>query len=425
MLKIGGLGGAWRAMGASGYLHVLSANAALQFLGFLSVLLVARMLEPVELALVRSTQAYFAVFAILAACGMTAPILRYCADLSSSASFRKGLMEIALKRTLAVSCAVVIVLVALCFLYVEDRDALATYLVFVLMLPAFSVTSLFYVYLQAEQRFAVLARAQVTIKLASVAVIVLATSFWGLEGFLIATLLAAYIAVAPLWKACGVSLSAPSIARAARPGDFDRLAVLSVVGMGLTTLATSADFMLLQFVGADRHAVGLYSLATIFLAAAMTITGAFQSVVTPKFTGLLASPNAFREKLRRWSFQALLLGLGSAVCCFVVARLLEELFFDGKYSGFSALLAVLLVKHVIWSSYAVAGAALVGAGILGSGVKISMVTTVLAFAIGYPLCLHFGVLGAAWMHVVVAGVSLLLVWFAQRAALQTISAGSA
>lgn len=403
---------AWRSLMASGYLHVLSSNVLIQLLGFASVLFVAKMLEPVELALIRSTQAYSAVLAILVGCGLTAPILRYCADSSLDLSFKQYLLSVALRRTVLAAASIVVISGCLIYFFVADQEQRSVYSTFVLVLPAFSLTSLFFVYLQARQQFSLLARSQVLIKLIAVIGLVLATWAWGLYGFLCATLLAAYIGLVPLWSACEAHFKKSH--HQPIPRDFNNLAFHSLLGMGLTVMAQSSDFLLLQLAGADKHDVGLYSLATIFLMAAMTVTGAFQSVVTPKFTALLDQPEIFQLRLRQWTLRASILGFGAAAACFMIAWVLDRYFFGERYAGFVAILCVLLLKHIVWSVYAIAGAALAGAGILKSGTLISAITTLLCFLIGYPLCVRFGVWGAAWTQVVISCVSLALIWYAQK-----------
>ncbi len=404
----------WRLFLDQGYLQVLSSNVLLQLLGFGSVLLVAKFLPPDDLAIIRTAQAYAAVLVIVAGWGLTTPVLRYCADPVFSISAKRVFLGFALVRVVAVSLAVVIC-AGLAAFVLTDGPVAEVYMGYALAIPALAITSLFFVYLQARQEFGQLARSQTYIKLGSVAAIVLATWWSGLIGFVIAIILAAYLGLIPLFR-----VAVPVIVARTReylPNDFSHMATVSMVGMLISALGQSADFILLEYAKEDRMIVGRYSLATIFLLAASTLTGSIQGVVTPKFTALLSTPAEFRSKLRSWTINTIMLSAAVACACLGAAWCLEQWFFSDGYRGFTEFLSVLMLKYVVWSAYAIAGAAMVGAGLIKIGTWIAMFTTTTAFVAGYFLILAHGAWGAAWTHVVIAGLSLMLVWWAQRTGL--------
>jgi O-antigen/teichoic acid export membrane protein len=156
--------------------------------------------------------------------------------------------------------------------------------------------------------------------------------------------------------------------------------------------------------------------------AAGTFVGAIQSVLTPKFTALLSDPTGFNALLYRWTRGTFFVALGVAFAILALAWLIEQFLLPVHYKGFVMLLLILLIKFVLWASYAVGGAALVGAGVIKSGTLIALITTVIAFASGYPLIKYLGIWGAAWMQVLVAGASFLLVQWTLRLEIRKLSA---
>ncbi|MCY1552580.1 hypothetical protein D9M68_889870 [compost metagenome] len=94
-----------------------------------------------------------------------------------------------------------------------------------------------------------------------------------------------------------------------------------------------------------------------------------------------------------------------------VAWLVETRFLGSSYAGLSTLLAILMLKFFLWSTYAVGGAALVGVGAIKQGAWIAVFTTIVTIVIGVPLCERYGVHGAAWTQVIVSLVAAILIWW--------------
>lgn len=403
-----------RGMVEKGYLPIFSMNILLQLLGFGSTVIVAKFLFPAELAMVKTAQAYAAVAVILAGAGITAPVLRFCADPQFNEEAKQAMLRTALFTVAWVSLCLVVTLLAVIVgvLGLEGQPG-RVYAVYALLLPALALTGLFYVYLQARQQFGVLAKNQSLIKLASVCLVVWATYAWGLYGLLIMTLLVTYAGLVPLFRLTAVRCGAkPS--PGGLPTDFHHLAFYGMAGMFISAVGQTSDFILMDFIGTDRGDVGRYSLASIFFMGAATLTGSIQAVITPKFTALISNPPQFMEYLRGWIGKMLMLGCSVACVTVFVAWVLQTWFFGERYAGFVDYLAILMLKYIVWSSYAVIGAAMLGAGIVRGGTWVACATAIVSFALGYPLCKWFGATGAAVSQVVVTMLSLGLILWVQK-----------
>ncbi len=408
----------WRAtfrmLMERGYVPVFSMNILLQLLGFGSTVMVAKFLLPTELAMVKTAQAYAAVAVILAGVGLTAPVLRFCADSRFSEDAQKAMLRTALRAVAWVSLAVVaaILLVVSTALGFEAQPG-RVYALYALVLPALALTGLLYVYLQARQQFGALVKNQSLIKLASVCLVVWATYAWGLYGLLVMTVVVAYLGLLPLLRLTPVGWRTSTTVINLPPG-FYRLAFYGMAGMFVSALGQSSDFILMDIVGTDRTDVGRYSLASVFFLGAATLTGSIQAVITPRFTTLLADPHQFIAYLRGWIPKIIMLSF--AVACIAVGMgwILQTWFFGEKYVGFVGYLAILMLKYIVWSSYAIVGAAMLGAGIVKSGTWVAVATTIVSFALGYPFCRWWGATGAAVAQVGVTVLSLGLILWVQK-----------
>lgn len=387
--------------------YVMVSNIAQQGVAFLTVLVVAKLLPPSEFALVRLALAYVAIATVLAAGGITAPVLRYCADTALSPQTRQALLGIGLRRVGLIAAGVMAIALVLVALFHTDNLQFRVYAAYALQLPGLAVASLLLVYLQAAQRFKTLAFYQVAIRLVALVLSVTAVYLHGLNGLLVATGLVAYLACVPL-----LALSRPLWQRPADtrvPADFSSLAFYSVFGTTVTAVGQYADLIILDMVGTEKNAIAVYSLATVFFFAAMAVGGAVQSVATPMFTGLMHEPAEFRKKLLRWSGLLAAAAIPQAFAMVLLAWVVETGFLGSHYAGLSQLLGILMLKYFLWSTFAVGGAALVGVGAIRQGAWIAVLATLLTIAIGIPLCTRYGVHGAAWTQVAVTVVSALLI----------------
>ncbi len=387
--------------------YVMISNIAQQGVAFVTVLVVARYLVPEEFALVRLAVAYVAIATVLAAGGITAPVLRYCADVALQDSDRRSLLGMSVRRVVVISLVVLGAALALAAWWPEDPLQAKVYAAYALQLPGLAVASLVLVYLQAVQRFKALAFYQVAIRLAALILSVVAVVFWGLTGLLVAAVLVAYLSCVPL-----LALARPQWRPAASfqvPKDFSSLAFYSVFGTVVTALGQYADLIILDVTGAPKAAIAVYSLATVFFFAALAVGGAVQSVATPMFTGLMHEPEQFRRRLVRWSAMLALAAIPISAVLVGLAWVIETRFLGIDYAGLSGLLAILMIKYFLWSTFAVGGAALVGVGAIRQGTWIAVLGTITTIAIGLPLCARYGVLGAAWSQVIVSVMTAVLI----------------
>ncbi len=387
--------------------YVMVSNIAQQGVAFVTVLVIARYLAPEEFALVRLALAYVAIATVLAVGGITAPVLRYCADVALQDSHRRSLLGVSALRVVVISFVVLGAALAWVAWWPEDPLQATVYAAYALQLPGLAVASLVLVYLQAVQRFKALAFYQVAIRLAALVLSVVSVVVWGLTGLLVAVGLVAYLSCVsllalarPLWRpAAGFCL----------PKDFSSLAFYSVFGTVVTAIGQYADLIILDVTGAPKAAIAIYSLATVFFFAAMAVGGAVQSVATPMFTGLMHEPEQFRLRLVRWSVSLVIAAIPTAAVLVGLAWVVEMRFLGSDYAGLSALLAILMIKYFLWSTFAVGGAALVGVGAIRQGAWIAVLGTISTIAISLPMCERYGVLGAAWTQVIVTVMTAALI----------------
>lgn len=400
-----------------GFFQLLSANYFIQFLGFISSLLVAKFLTPVELGEVRILQSYLTLFLILAGFGFNTVVLKFCAEPRTSGD-RMGILQHAFTRTLlatTITLAAVFALYRLGWLTSSPRLGLWLF-VFSLSIPATVVSNLLLVFLQALKKIASLAKAQAWIKFISVLLVIGGTWRWGFKGFIVASILGGLISLLPPIRMVGVrflSSKARSI-----PDRFTRLALFSALANGVNQLGQQGDILILDQFSANREWIGYYSLAVIFLLAANQVTGTVQSIAAPYLSESSMDMAKFRRILLTNQARLFLLAVVVACGIYIGARILIPIAYEPPYLEALDYLPILLLKYILWSSYALVGAGLVGLGLMHYTFTVAAITTPISLAFTYYMLQRFDLIGVAWAQVFNATIILIALYTAMAIALR-------
>lgn len=390
-----------RALQRRGFFHLLTANFLTQFLGFGTMLLAAKFLAPSELGEVKVLQSYTALFIVLGGLGYNAAVLKRCSEALSDVESAQAL-HLGLHRALLGSLAALVLVIALVAAgWLTASTHLARWLpVYAAIIPFAVTTNILIIYLQARNRIKEMARAQTLIKLESFAAIVTATWLWGFPGFIVATLVAYVVSLLPVLKEIRPAwLLRPPIAS---PPGFTNLALWSLMANGVAIVGQYTDIFILDHFAEDRSAIGYYSLATIFVLAAVQVTTTVQSIATPEFSHRARDEAWVRRHLAKQ--QVRLAGLSGVVAAAVYlgALVVVPPVYGPRYHSTLVYLPILLLRFVVWSSYAIIGVALFGLGLVRYNVMAVAVATPLGFVLSYVWLRRFGMVGLAWAQVVTA-----------------------
>lgn len=401
-------------LSGKGFFDLLSARFLVQFLGFGTILLVARLLNPVELGEIKIIQTYSSLFLIVAGFGIHAAVLKICSE-QSSVPEKEKVLKYAVKRSLCTSLLTFILLACLAHTgVITSTIHTARWLVIYSIILPFSVMSeIFMVFLQAQKRIKVMARVQAVVKIQAVGIVVFATWKWGFSGFIISTITASVMGLIPLmWQ---VGLQFWAAARLRHVPRFANFAIYSTLGTLVSQIGQRGDIMLLDHLVADREALGYYSLATIFVMAALQVTGSVQQIVTPYFS---EHSRDFCWVAKHWKINTcrmIALSVVVALGVFLVAAVLLQFFFPPQYIVTLSCLSVLLIKYVVYSSYAIGGAMLLGLGYMKANFICVAISTPISLIIMYFSLKEFGINGLLWAAVgsslITCAISYTIVWY--------------
>ncbi len=393
-----------------GFFDLLSVNFLTQFLGFGSVLLVAKFLTPVELGEVKILQSYTAIFVIMAGFGFNSAVLKVCAE-SRPDREKAGILRLAVSRAgiATVLTLILVVVLALTGVITPSSHLSLWLIVYACSIPLQVLTGIFIVFLQAQKKIKEMARSQAIVKVQSVLLIVISAWLWGFKGFIFATIAAYGLGLWPFLRQIGLKFLTTSMEQ--RPAHFMQYALYSVLANGISQLGQYGDVFILDHFAANREAIGYYSLALIFMTAASQVTGTVQSITTPYFTEHAQDEAWVRRQLLLNQGRMLLLSIGIAITLYILAGILVPVVYGPDYASTLSYLAILLIKYVIWSSCAVTGVAIFSLGFVKYNSLLVMISTPISLLTTFLFLTRFGIVGVAWAQVVSAMVTLCLSLF--------------
>ncbi len=392
----------------AGFLDLLTASFAIQFLGFGTLLLIPRFVTPAELGELKVIQSIVSLFAIFAGLGFNTAVLKLCSEDRTEID-KESILSHALRRTIVTSVIALVLVVLLTWTGILSVSSnVQNWLgVYALIIPFDAATNLFASYLQARQRIKELARAQLLVKVQAVLIVLAATWRFGFDGFVFATIVGYALGLTPFLRTIG--LKALHTARTRLPPIFWSIASFSSLANGVNTLGRHADIFVLGLFYQDPVDLGFYALAKIFLSGATVVTGTAQRLALPRLSRLAENEVAFRSTVRTSQLQTALLSVAVATLVHFAAWIIIRTVYNVDYSMAMVYLDVLLLKYVIWSGFSVTGISSIAIGRPVYNLIGACITTPVALGLTYFFLSTGGTIGVAWAQVIGIGFTFVVV----------------
>ena len=384
-----------RNVAHKGFFHLLSANLVTRFLGFGSQLLVIKFLTPLEMGEIKTIQSLTVVVAILAGFGFNTAVLKLCSEKRPAAQRAFIFVKAFHYTALPVSLVMIGFFFAARLKLLSPDQTVNQWLpVYMLTIAATSYTSLTMVYLQALKRIQLMATMQACIRLFGVLALIAATYLFGFPGYIISTVVIAFVALVPLLNLVKDS----SRERMAVDRVFAHCfyyARWSVAANLLGSLGRYLDIFLLNFLVSDRVAFGYYGIATIFIQGLDHVTATVQAIATPYFSEKSNDREEFLRVLRKYQRLMIALAFGISVVASIAVPLLIQLVYGDEYAPAGTYFRVLVIRYFFWSCYALLGIAVLGLGQMRFNFAAAAISLPISLALTYFCITRYGIIGAA------------------------------
>ncbi len=360
-------------------LSVFSVQGA----AYVAQLLMARMLQTDQFAIVRTVEASLQLLSAIAPIGISLLVVRLAAQIGDLGQLRRQLTSYMVFAGVAGLLLASICALALSVFGTRQADHYLGVLVWVVVLSNLSRTALNYFY--GKEQFALLST---TTFMASLCYLVILTAFvhhWYLEGWVAAKYLGEFLFVTVTFFFIRPYLGANFLDIQSFRGLFTEGVAVSL-SLVFRSAMDNFPLLVLAYLATSKTDVAMYGLCTLLAAAGMIIPGSINSVLLPKYSALIkATPADLVRKHKR--FAGVVVGAGGLVAvglaCVGVAL---PWAIGDKYTGIAPLLAITVLAIPVKALTTLNGNLLfvnnhanVGAWINACGASASLVLSIWMF----------------------------------------------
>jgi len=397
-----------------GFFHLLSANFIIGFLGFGSLLLIAKFVTPIELGQIKAMHAFIGVATILAGFGFNTAVLKLCSEkkpLEERAFiFKQNFYYTALPILFVLVCLFALAKLGLLS---PDRNINRWLPLYMLVIPAMAYTSLIMVYLQALKKIQLMAKLQILIRFFGFIILVVMTYFYGLIGFILSTIFVGYIALLPLFNLIKDNFESKMKGAIVFSRSFF-YAKWSVAGNAVGRIGQYMDIFMLNYLIKDRVGFGYYGLSTIFILGLNYITSTVQSIATPYFSEKSNDKKEFLRVLKKYEKLMILLALGASIIAFLIVPPFIKTVYGNNYAPAGSYFRILTLKYFFRSCYALLGVAILGLGKMKYNFLSVFISVAISLVLSYFFITSYGLMGAAVAQALAYFITLIVVSFMIR-----------
>jgi O-antigen/teichoic acid export membrane protein len=402
-----------------GVFHLFAANLAIGALAFGAQLLVVKYLTPAEMGYVKTLQSFMAIATLIAGFGFNTAVAKLCSERRPAAERAYIFRRCFISSLLPIGATLLLIFViARMGLFSPDQTVNRWMPVYMLMIPGYVLSAIAMIYLQAAKRIKLMATTQLLTRLAGATLVVAAAAVFYFRGFIFATVAVNTLALLPLLWMLRSDISSKAVATDARKQSF-HYAGWGLAANVVETAGGSLHILLLNYLCADRDAIGLYGIATIFLLGLNQITGTIQSVASPYFSEKSSDRAEFTRVLKKYQRLLVLVALAATALSVLVVPWFVSVVYGDAYAPVGVFFRILSLKYFFWSCYAIAAVAIFGMGKIKHYFLSVTVAAVLGFIVSSTAITFWGPTGAAIAETATAALTCMTVLIMLRRLLRS------
>lgn len=385
-----------RGVASKGFFHLLSANVVIRIFGFASQLFVAWILTPEDIGRIKIMQSFMAVLIITSGFGFNVSTLKLCSEERSTGEklflFRKGILY-----TLFPLLFSYLAIFLLSWSGMLSSDPVINTLMIYLAIGLLPLTlnGMFFSLLQALKRIKVLAKVQLVTKAIGVLIIIGLTYLILLKGYVVAVVIGYAITLVVL-VIFNRDILHNAVQKAPNPFKLHlNYALYSMLANLTSTLSKNIDILILNYLVADRTAIGYYSFAVVLIGLLFMLEKTIQQITNPFFSSKSSDIRKWHDSFKKYNR----INFYFITLIFLVSLIIVPIFlkygFAGKYEDSILFFILLSISWFFKSNVVILSSALFGLGKIKTNFFIGLITLIFSAIVIYLSTNFFGIIGSA------------------------------
>lgn len=385
-----------------GFFHLIISNYSIQLIVFSSHLLIAKIMTPNEVGIIKTIETFTGIAIVLGGGGSIFAILKLVPE-NKNTAIRSYLLKYSLKYTATFSLAVFLLFYILTFYGVfttEDKTLSWLYLYSWIIIPTV-LMQLLVRYYQAIDFFKRISTVIFYLKLISAAIVLGYTYFFFINGYILSMIITSSISLLMLVYDLRKDIFVKSTETFSYLKDsFLKLSKTAFISQIVDQLKLHSGFLIAYILITDNIEFGHYSFALILVQGMNVLVTSVQQFIIPKMSESTSNIKLFFIKYnlytKRFNYFSILLFLIAQI----IIPFLIFLIYGDKYDDAILLLRIMLVGWLIQALHSLTGVIFLSLGKMKFILYSSFMILILSSPVMYFLTLKYGAVGAAYSFVV-------------------------
>lgn len=397
-----------------GFFHLIISNYSVQFIVFGAHLLVAKIMTPSDVGIIKTIETFINMAIVLGGGGVIFALLKIIPE-NKDEKLRNYALSFAIKYVSFFSLAIFILFNILTYFGVisKDLEIISWFNLYSLIILPSVVVMLLIRYYQAINLFKRISWLILVLKLISAVFVLTFTYFFFIKGYVFSMIITTVLIMLSLIYDIRKDLIVSSFS-----DDFlkikKRILSLSQTAFFaqiIDQFKLNSGFFIANYILLDRIMFGHYAFALIIIQGLNIISTSSQQFIIPKISEISYNPSALFQKLRKFEFRFMLVSMLIFVFAESMFPYIIEKIFGSKYNEAIPLIRIMLIGWFIQSFYALKGVYFLSLGKM----KYVSYSSFCVFFISVPLMIYlnikFGANGAAFAFVLQNIISFVVLSF--------------
>ena len=393
-----------------GFLHLFSANLLVHIIEFASQLFVAFILFEADIGRIKSFQSFAAIALIFANFGFNTSTLKLASE-KRSIKNKEQLFSTALYLTFFLGIITWVIIYILSYFQLVSNDLTTNklFVYYAFSIPALALNSLSIAYIQALKKFKEVSILLVILRIIQVAIIIIATYLYHINGFIGGIVVGFSISAFFLLKKTNIFSSTIQFNKSIFLEHW-KLAKFSFLGNLVSTSNLYLDIILLNHLTNQKLELGFYGMALTLMTGLRVLTNTVQQYLTPYYSENSNNRDNHLTFFKKTHLVFIVFALIVSIIIIIISPFFIKLIFNHKYDQSIFYFQILTVSWFFRSTYSLIGIFYISI----SKININFINSIIILSLStfplYYLISNYGVLGAAYSQILTAIIGAIVVY---------------
>lgn len=406
-----------------GFFHLAVSNYSVQFIVFASHLLIAKIMSPDDVGVIKSIETFMSIAVVLGGGGAIFAILKLIPE-NKDLKIRNFLLSYSIRYTIyySVGCFFLFCLLTYSGLLSNDSKHDDWFYLYALAIVPSVLTQTLIRYYQSIDFFKRISTVILYLKLISAAIVLGFTYYFFINGYIISTIITTTISSLILV----IDLRKELFAKSENSFDsikkyFNSLSNTAFTSQIVDQLKLNAPFLIAYLVLTDKVEFGFYAFALILVQGMNVLVSSVQQFLIPKMSETSQNLEAFFQRYAVFEKKFNWISVGLFLLAQIFIPIIVSFIYGDKFDDANLLLRIMLIGWLIQGFYSLKGIIFLSLGKMRYIFYASSLILIISVPIMYFLTLKYTGMGAAWSYVIQNIVSLGCLMYFERAVVKKLS----